>query len=43
MKLLAQTLPGGRKTDGYYIVGRKDGPANLKAAKGLKLSSNQAL
>jgi hypothetical protein len=41
MKLLAQTLPGGRKTDGYYIVGRADGPANLAAAKGLKLSSNQ--
>ena len=41
MKLLAQTLPGGRKTDGYYIVGRADGPANLAAAKGQKLSSNQ--
>ncbi|MCX6906876.1 MAG: PhnD/SsuA/transferrin family substrate-binding protein [Verrucomicrobia bacterium] len=41
MKLLAQTLPGGRKTDGYYIVGRADGPANLQAAKGLKLFSNQ--
>lgn len=41
MKLLAQSLPAGRKTDGYYIVGRPDGPANLAAAKGLKLSSNQ--
>ncbi len=41
MKLLAQTLPAGRKTDGYYILGRQDGPANLQAAKGLKLTSNQ--
>ena len=41
MKLLAQTLPHGRKTDGYYILGRADGPANLQAAKGLKLASNQ--
>jgi len=41
MKLLAQSLPAGRKTDGYYIVGRPDGPANLAAAKGLKLASNQ--
>jgi hypothetical protein len=41
MKLLAQTLPAGRKTDGYYILGRNDGPANLQAAKGLKLTSNQ--
>ncbi|MBI5684462.1 MAG: PhnD/SsuA/transferrin family substrate-binding protein [Verrucomicrobia bacterium] len=41
MKLLAQTVPANRKTDGYYIVGRTDGPANLAAAKGLKLSSNQ--
>lgn len=41
MKLIAQTLPGGSKTHGYYIVGRADGPANLQAAKGLKLSSNQ--
>ncbi|MFA5193797.1 MAG: PhnD/SsuA/transferrin family substrate-binding protein [Verrucomicrobiia bacterium] len=41
MKLLAQTLQAGRKTDGYYIVGRADGPANLQAAKGLRLSSNQ--
>ena len=41
MKLLAQTLPAGRKNDGYYILGRQDGPANLQAAKGLKLASNQ--
>ena len=41
MKLLAQSLPAGRKVDGYYIVGRADGPANLQAAKGLKLFSNQ--
>ncbi len=41
MKLLAQTQPAGRKTDGYYILGRQDGPANLQAAKGLKLASNQ--
>ncbi len=41
MKLVAQSLPGGRKTDGYYILGRKaDGPASLDAAKGLKLISN---
>ena len=41
LKLVAQTLPAGRKTDGYYILGRKaDGPANLNAAKGLKLISN---
>lgn len=41
MKLLAQTLPAGRKTDGYYILGRQNGPANLQAARGLKLVSNQ--
>jgi ABC transporter, phosphonate, periplasmic substrate-binding protein len=40
MKPLAQTLPAGRKTDAYYILGRQDGPANLQAAKGLKLVSN---
>lgn len=41
LKLVAQSLPAGRKTDGYYILGRKaDGPADLKAAKGLKLISN---
>ena len=41
MKLVAQSLPGGRKTDAYYMMGRKDGPKNLQAAKGLKLISNQ--
>jgi len=41
MKLLAQTVPTGHKTEGYYILGRADGPANLQAAKGLKLFSNQ--
>ncbi|MFZ2641664.1 MAG: PhnD/SsuA/transferrin family substrate-binding protein [Verrucomicrobiia bacterium] len=41
MKLLAQTVPTGHKTEGYYILGRADGPAKLQAAKGLKLSSNQ--
>jgi len=41
MKLVTQSLPGGRKTDSYYILGRKDGPKNLQGAKGLKLVSNQ--
>ncbi|MBI5396470.1 MAG: PhnD/SsuA/transferrin family substrate-binding protein [Verrucomicrobia bacterium] len=41
LKLVAQSLPAGGKTDGYYLLGRKaDGPANLNAAKGLKLISN---
>jgi hypothetical protein len=40
MKPVAQSLPGGRKTDGYYILGRQDGPAKLADAKGLKLISN---
>lgn len=41
LKLVAQSHPAGRKTDGYYILGRKtDGPADLKTGKGLKLTSN---
>jgi ABC transporter, phosphonate, periplasmic substrate-binding protein len=40
MKLVAQTVPADNKADRYYIMGLKDGPANLAAAKGLKLASN---
>jgi len=41
LKLLAQSVPAGHKTDGYYLLGRKaDGPADLQTAHGLKLISN---